>query len=307
MRVRTCEVLMSAALLLAVAAPRTFAQQCDDFFECTTNDMCQGEFCTGAFQAGPCNDFDPCTKNDHCVDDPVFGPDCQGDPAEPGTPCADGCGTCQDFPGVGMLCLSDGSTVGQPCDPGVGTPCFRGECDVQGMFAACVPALVECPDTDGNPCTDSCDIETGQCSPTVPKCLSSCETCNVSSGECEPANQGRACDDGDVCTTQSRCGMLELGEGVVRGFCEAGEPTPGGETPTPLASPTPTQLPGGVCAGDCNNDHMVTVNELILGVNIALSVRTVDACPSFDVSGNNAVEVNELIIAVNHALGSCPT
>ncbi len=306
MRVRTFELVFSAALLLALGAPRAIAQQCDDFFECTTNDMCEGEFCTGSFQAGPCNDFDPCTTNDHCVDDPVFGPDCQGDPAAPDTPCGNGCGTCQEFPGVGMLCLSDGSTAGQPCDPGVGTPCFRGECEVQGTFALCVPQLVQCPDTDGDPCTDSCDIETGQCSPTVPKCLSACETCNSTSGECEPANQGHACDDGDACTTQSRCGTLELGEGVVRGFCEAGEPTPGGETPTPRVTATATIPAGGGCIGDCNGDGQVVISELITGVNIALTRLPVSACSAFDPDNSNSVQINELILAVNNALGSCP-
>lgn len=307
MRVRTCEVLLSAAVLLAVTAPRTFAQQCDDFFECTTNDMCSGPFCIGTFKAGPCNDFDPCTQNDRCVDDPVFGPDCHGDPLDPGTPCQDGCGTCEISPDFGLVCMTDGSTIDKPCDPGIGTPCFEGVCSVQfGMLALCAPRFVVCPDTDGDPCTDSCDLQTGQCSPTAAKCLPDCETCNPTSGECEPANQGRACDDADVCTSSSHCGMVDI-LGVVRGVCAADEETPGPETPTPVVSPTPTQLAGGVCSGDCNNDHMVTVNELILGVNIALSIRTVDACPSFDVSGNDAVEVNELIIAVNHALGSCPT
>lgn len=305
MRLRTAEVLIFAAVLLALGTPRAFAQKCDDLFECTTNDMCQGEFCTGDFKAGPCNDFDSCTLNDRCVDDPVFGPDCQGDPAPPGTACADGCGTCEDFPGLGMVCVSDGSTVDKPCDAGVGTPCFEGVCALQGTLAFCTPRFVQCPDTDGDPCTDSCDINTGQCSPTVPKCLPDCETCNPTSGECEPANQGHACDDGDVCTTHSRCGTLEIEDGVVRGFCEAGEVTPGTETPTPEATATATVGAGG-CVGDCNADNKVVVNELITGVNIALSTLPVSACPSFDTDNSNSVQVNELIRAVNNALGSCP-
>lgn len=306
MRIRNCALLMAVAVL-ALATRATAQQQCDDFFECTTNDMCVGEFCTGEFKAGPCNDFDPCTTNDRCVDDPVFGPDCQGDPVDPGTPCADGCGTCQNVPDYGIACVSDGSEAGKQCDPGVGTPCFTGVCTVQpGMFAQCTPQFVECPDTDGNPCTDSCDLTTGECSPTTPKCLPDCETCNPTTGECEPANQGGPCDDGDVCTTQSHCGTLEIDDGVVRGFCEAGPATPGSETPTPQVTATATAGPTGTCTGDCNNDHMVAVNELIIGVNIALDLRSVDACPSFDVDNNKSVQINELILAVTHALGGCP-
>ncbi len=306
MRLRICDALIAAAVLWTLGVPPTFAQQCDDFFECTTNETCQDGLCTGEFQQGPCNDFDACTTNDHCVDDPVFGPDCQGDPVTPGTACSDGCGTCEESQIFGLICTSDGSTNDQPCDPGIGTPCFEGVCTVQGMFAVCAPRIVECPDTDGNPCTDSCDFTTGQCSPTAAKCLPDCEACNPTSGECEPANEGRACDDGDVCTPDSRCATLEILPGVVRGFCEAGEATPGSETPTPEVTATATVGPGGTCVGDCNNDRMVVVNELITGVNIALTRLPVSACPSFDTNGSNAIEVNELIVAVNNGLGGCP-
>ncbi|MDX2168981.1 MAG: hypothetical protein SF182_18075 [Deltaproteobacteria bacterium] len=60
------------------------------------------------------------------------------------------------------------------------------------------------------------------------------------------------------------------------------------------------------CVGDCNGDGMVAINELIIGVNIALGAQPVSACPSFDANGDGMVTINELIIAVNNALGSCP-
>ena len=59
------------------------------------------------------------------------------------------------------------------------------------------------------------------------------------------------------------------------------------------------------CVGDCNGDNMVAINELIIGVNIALGSAQVDACPSFDVNGDGMVTINELITAVNNALGDC--
>jgi len=59
------------------------------------------------------------------------------------------------------------------------------------------------------------------------------------------------------------------------------------------------------CAGDCGGDGEVTVNELVLGVNIALGNQSLDQCSSFDTDGSGDVTVNELIAAVNSALNSC--
>jgi hypothetical protein len=49
----------------------------------------------------------------------------------------------------------------------------------------------------------------------------------------------------------------------------------------------------------------VTVNELIIGVNIALGNTGVGACPAFDRNGDGMVSINELILAVNAALDGC--
>jgi cysteine-rich repeat protein len=76
-------------------------------------------------------------------------------------------------------------------------------------------------------------------------------------------------------------------------------------TPTPTAtSGTPTNTPI-VCRGDCDYDGEVTVNELIIGVNIVLGAKPVGACPSFDADGSGTVTVDELIVAVNKALRGC--
>jgi hypothetical protein len=63
---------------------------------------------------------------------------------------------------------------------------------------------------------------------------------------------------------------------------------------------------GGGCPGDCNGDGQVAINELIIGVNIALEAQAVSACPSFDVNSDGSVAINELISAVNAALNGCP-
>ncbi len=59
------------------------------------------------------------------------------------------------------------------------------------------------------------------------------------------------------------------------------------------------------CAGDCDADGAVAINELITGVNIALGTTAVSACPSFDGNGDDSVAINELITAVTHALVGC--
>ena len=68
-----------------------------------------------------------------------------------------------------------------------------------------------------------------------------------------------------------------------------------------LAVPTPP----ATCAGDCNGDGTVAINELITGVNIALGSAALTSCPAFDADDNGSVAINELIAAVNAALNGC--
>jgi YVTN family beta-propeller protein len=60
-----------------------------------------------------------------------------------------------------------------------------------------------------------------------------------------------------------------------------------------------------VCAGDCNGDGTVGINELIIGVNIALGTQPASACTAVDVDGNGMVTINELVRAVSSALNGC--
>lgn len=63
---------------------------------------------------------------------------------------------------------------------------------------------------------------------------------------------------------------------------------------------------GGTCAGDCNGDGQVLVNELIVGVGILLgSGDLLEACASVDGDGNGVVAVNELVAGVRSALDGC--
>lgn len=72
-----------------------------------------------------------------------------------------------------------------------------------------------------------------------------------------------------------------------------------------LFAAPPTSAAGASCPGDCNGDGSVAVNELILGVNIALGSAQVGACPQFDADQSGSVSINELVGAVQSALIGC--
>ncbi len=60
------------------------------------------------------------------------------------------------------------------------------------------------------------------------------------------------------------------------------------------------------CTGDCNADGVVTINEVISGVNILLGAAELAQCTACDRNGNGVVSVDELVGAVLSALGGCP-
>ncbi|MFQ5668119.1 MAG: hypothetical protein ACE5I7_17025 [Candidatus Binatia bacterium] len=61
----------------------------------------------------------------------------------------------------------------------------------------------------------------------------------------------------------------------------------------------------GCCAGDCSGDGRVTIDELVVGVNIALGTTPVGQCRAFDTGADGVVTVDELVTAVNTALRGC--
>jgi hypothetical protein len=75
-------------------------------------------------------------------------------------------------------------------------------------------------------------------------------------------------------------------------------------TATAPATPTATPEPSS-CAGDCDDSGIVTINELIVGVNIALGNVPASECSAFDVDGSDTVTINELVAAVRNAATGC--
>ncbi len=71
-----------------------------------------------------------------------------------------------------------------------------------------------------------------------------------------------------------------------------------------LGSPIASAQP--ICPGDCGGDRQVTVDELLIGVNIALNEAPVASCASLDRNGDGEVTVEELLRGVAAALEGCP-
>ena len=75
--------------------------------------------------------------------------------------------------------------------------------------------------------------------------------------------------------------------------------------PSRWAAQRPPGRPAQFAVGS-KRDGEVTVDELIVGVNIALGNQTFDACFCFDPSSDFQVTINELIQGVNAGLAGCP-
>lgn len=105
---------------------------------------------------------------------------------------------------------------------------------------------------------------------------------------------------GDL-AARATLGIVVSGETFTPGPTNTATPT---RTPSPTRSSTPTRTPTP-CAGDCNGDGRVTVDELIRGVHVSLRTLPVDVCTAFDPSGDGMVSLPELVAAVSHSLGGC--
>jgi len=74
------------------------------------------------------------------------------------------------------------------------------------------------------------------------------------------------------------------------------------EPVVPSPGPTPTVAP---CAGDCNGDAAVAINELLTCVNIALGTLAPDACAACEPYRDTEVTITSILRAINNALFGC--
>jgi para-nitrobenzyl esterase len=75
------------------------------------------------------------------------------------------------------------------------------------------------------------------------------------------------------------------------------------ETGTVVATPT---VPPAECAADCAGNQVVTIDDLVAAVGIALGTLPHSRCASADIDRNGTVSIDELIRAVRAALTGCP-
>ena len=67
----------------------------------------------------------------------------------------------------------------------------------------------------------------------------------------------------------------------------------------------PVRAAAQPCAGDCDDDGAVSINDVIVAVNIALGRQPLAQCDAADVNGDGSLTINELIGAVRSALDGC--
>jgi len=155
-----------------------------------------------------CTDSNDCTTGDHCSAGQCVGSNVPDQTACGGSSGTDPCrAECES--GVCNFNVNDGTT------------CLMGEgCTKRCSGGACTKD--SCQEAAGPCATASCGAN--GCSPQEDKCvmapIGACGellgACDASTGAClvTPTNEGKSCDDGNVCTANDRC---------VQGACE-GDP-----------------------------------------------------------------------------------
>ena len=60
-----------------------------------------------------------------------------------------------------------------------------------------------------------------------------------------------------------------------------------------------------LCIGDCDSNGAVRIDELLVGVNIALGRAPLARCSGFDTNANGVLQVNELLSGVRSSIDGC--
>lgn len=152
----------------------------------------------------------------------------------------------------------------------------------------------------------------GVCNPAA-GCICSAKegppTATPTAGQTPSPTAGEFCNAS--CTQGQPCRTLYMGDGVCIPalgcicFANEGPPTATPTLGTPAtATPTPN-APG--CVGDCNGDGSVSIDEIVLMVNILLGVADRSACVAGDANQDGVISVEEVLQAVNRALEGCIT
>jgi len=73
-----------------------------------------------------------------------------------------------------------------------------------------------------------------------------------------------------------------------------------------LLAPAAVRADATRCTGDCNADVVVTVDELVGGVRVALGLAPLPTCDAFDADHSGGVGIDELVAGIGYALDGCP-
>lgn len=136
------------------------------------------------------------------------------------------------------------------------------------------------------------------CDPSAPDAI---QTCCPSDRQCGSTSCQRVAEKlgfgGECFTSRVNIGRIVLFDGFTFDIWYCGVHRTDA-CPIPTATPRP-------CRGDCDGSGNVTVDELVLAVNIALGQWHVSTCVNADTNGDGGVKVNELVAAVGVALNGC--
>jgi len=200
---------------------QSFDGPCDDGNACTTSDVCSGGVCDGTPQSGgPCDDGNACTASGNCFQGgcypglPIACDDsnaCTTDSCDPAIGCvfSNNTAVCDDGSvcTIGDRCGGGGCNAGQAITCNDGNLCTTDSCDA---IAGCVFVDNTIPCDDLNVCTAGDACGGGLCRPGADIVCADDNVCT--SDACDPVagcffiNNSNACDDGDLCTADDRCG-----------------------------------------------------------------------------------------------------
>lgn len=196
-----------------------------------------------------------------------------GRPCGPAEPCSGG-GAC-----VVAASVCDGGS-----DDGFRCPCPGSVCS-QAVACASNPGRGTCA---GGPRAGQCCVVELGCRDSAP-CVVTQKVC--SSGRFK----GAACLGNDDCGgTECRATATACNTGIyAEQACVDNNDCPGA-------------VCGTACTGDCDRSGEVTVDEVLVMVNIGLGNAGLDACRAGDSNVDGQVTVDEILAAVTHALAGCP-
>jgi len=209
-------------------------------------------------------------------------------------------------------CGNHNTDAGEDCD----TAGESASCDADCTAPACGDASVnasageECDDgntQDGDCCTAICRFEPGGSPCDDSSACNGQETCD-GAGQCQtgtPQPAGTPCEDGNACTEQDTCDGAGVCAFETLLHCDDGN-VHTADWCDPSSGCTYTVIPCTIapsCIGACDgNDEVVTIDELMMMVNIALGTDDVTNCCEGDASRDGQITVDELLMAVQNAL-----